>query len=100
MTVAGRLIFPVVFLVTLWSGATVHAVDQPTDPKRQETVPAPVPPSTMDPGIQKQPNVVPSPESAVQPPNVDPGMAVDPEKTPPATKPNIPKQPKPESRSR
>ena len=40
----------------------------------------PPPPSKIDPGIQKQPETLGSPEAVVPPPVVDPHMAVDPEK--------------------
>ena len=75
--------------------AADEAPPQGTPPERpslRETVPQPVPPSTMDPGIQKQPPTVPSSESAVEPPNVDPEMAIDPQTAPPASSPNLPRQ--------
>lgn len=43
-----------------------------------------IPPSQIDPGIERRPSSVPDPRSAVSPPNVDPKMAVDPETAPPA----------------
>ena len=46
-------------------------------------VPSP-PPSNIDPGIQKHPEVMPDTRAVVPPPVVDPGMAVNPETAPPA----------------
>ena len=43
-----------------------------------------IPPSTIDPGIQKRPPTIPDTRSAVPPPTVDPNMSVDPETAPPA----------------
>jgi hypothetical protein len=51
----------------------------PVEPVPPTSAPAP-PPSTIDPGIQKTPDTVPDPRSAVPPPNVDPEMVIDPEK--------------------
>ncbi len=56
-------------------------------------LPPPAPPSKIDPGIQKQPDTVPDSNSKaiVQPPVVDPNMAVDPEKPRPGATPIPPK---------
>lgn len=43
-----------------------------------------IPPSKMDPGIERRPSGIPDPRSAVPPPNVDPKMSVNPETAPPA----------------
>jgi hypothetical protein len=43
-----------------------------------------IPPSKLDPGIERRPLAVPDPRSAVPPPNVDPEMSVNPETAPPA----------------
>lgn len=43
------------------------------------------PPSRIDPGIERRPQTVPHPRSAITPPIVDPKMAIDPETAPPAT---------------
>jgi hypothetical protein len=51
----------------------------------EEGTPA-IPPSTIDPGIQKRPPTTPDARSAVPPPTVDPKMSVDPETAPPAEK--------------
>ena len=52
---------------------------RPGEPVPPSNPPAP-PPSTIDPGIQKTPETVPDPKSAVSPPRVDPEMVIDPEK--------------------
>ena len=44
------------------------------------------PPSRIDPGIERRPQTIPDPRSAVTPPNVDPKMTIDPETAPPAMK--------------
>ena len=49
----------------------------------QSAAPA-IPPSKIDPGIERRPSAVPDPRSAVPPPNVDPNMSVNPETAPPA----------------
>jgi hypothetical protein len=43
------------------------------------------PPSRLDPGIERRPKTIPDPRSAINPPNVDPKIAIDPETAPPAT---------------
>ncbi len=64
-----------------------------------QQVPPSVPPSRIDPGIQKAPETVPNPKSIVPPPVVDPKMAIDPERPggpahpkpqPPSSKPPVP----------
>lgn len=52
---------------------------QPADPSTPV-----IPPSSIDPGIERRPPTVPDPRSAVPPPNVDPKMSIDPETAPPA----------------
>lgn len=42
------------------------------------------PPSRIDPGIERRPQTIPDPRSAVIPPKIDPKMAIDPETAPPA----------------
>ena len=42
------------------------------------------PPSRIDPGIERRPQTIPDPRSAVVPPKVDPKMAIDPETAPPS----------------
>lgn len=58
------------------------AATAPEDPS-QSGAPA-IPPSNIDPGIERRPSAVPDPRSAVPPPNVDPEMSVNPETAPPA----------------
>lgn len=53
---------------------------RPDNPQEPRTPP----PSRIDPGIERRPQTIPDPRSAVTPPNVDPKMAIDPETTPPA----------------
>jgi hypothetical protein len=45
----------------------------------------PIPPSNIDPGIERRPLTTPDPRSAVPPPNIDPKMTIDPEAAPPAS---------------
>jgi hypothetical protein len=54
-------------------------------PDVRPKTPPDFPPSSMDPGIVKQPETVPRPDAVVVPPVVDPGMAINPERqgTPP-----------------
>ena len=49
-------------------------------PSHNPQLAPPAPPSKIDPGIQKQPDMVPNPKAIVPPPVVDPNMVVDPEK--------------------
>ncbi len=49
----------------------------------QSSAPA-IPPSKLDPGIERRPSAIPDSRSAVPPPNVDPNMSVNPETAPPA----------------
>lgn len=56
---------------------------------RPKSVPPDPPPPSRDPGIVKQPETIPHPDSVVVPPVVDPGMAVNPEQ-PQGAKPNQP----------
>lgn len=63
-------------------GSGPPAATAPEDPS-QSGAPA-IPPSNIDPGIERRPSAVPDPRSAVPPPNVDPEMSVNPETAPPA----------------
>lgn len=101
------------FLITMYLAGAIFcaslvsatAADQaPQDPGRPPSsqapaLPPPVPPSKIDPGIQKQPDTLGSPEAVVPPPVVDPNMVIDPEKpragnaTPPSKKPEKPDGP-------
>jgi len=83
-------------MVLLSMPVAVLAADQvpgskdPTEPPFSHNPPLapPVPPSKIDPGIQKQPDTVPNPKAIVPPPVVDPNMVVDPEKPRPGD--NVP----------
>lgn len=46
--------------------------------------PGTLPPSRIDPGIERRPQTIPDPRSAVIPQKIDPKMAIDPETAPPA----------------
>ena len=54
----------------------------PGQPPAEQPKPEPTPPVT-DPGMVKQPETVPHPDSVVTPPVVDPKMAINPEAAPP-----------------
>ena len=67
-------------------------VSRPENPQG----PTAPPPSRIDPGIERRPQTIPDPRSAVTPPIVDPKMAIDPETAPPAMeklKPGSSKEP-------
>ncbi len=72
-------------LSVAWS-ADVTPVPPPPlgSPPENPQVPPALPPSRIDPGIERRPQTVPHPSSAVTPPIVDPKMAIDPETAPPA----------------
>jgi len=64
--------------------------------------PSTPPPARIDPGIERRPQTIPDPRSAVVPPKIDPKMSIDPETAPPArenTKPGgsnaLPSKPSP-----
>ena len=63
-------------------GAGPPPATAPENPSQSGT-PA-IPPSKIDPGIERRPSAIPDPRSAVPPPNVDPKMSVNPETAPPA----------------
>jgi hypothetical protein len=69
-----------------WS-ADVTPVPPPPSGSRPENPQGPTtpPPSRVDPGIERRPQTIPDPRSAVIPPIVDPKMAIDPETASPAT---------------
>lgn len=97
------VIVPMMFFTAMticaWSGPSYSADQLPpggsesppgNNPEtRPKTPPPDLPPPSRDPGIVKQPETVPHPDSVVVPPVVDPGMAVNPEQ-PQGTKPNRP----------
>jgi len=66
---------------------SLESEQPPTAPPTPETVPS-VPPSRIDPGIQKQPSTIPDPRAVVPPPVVDPKMTIDPESNPRTGKTN------------
>jgi len=84
-------------LSVAWS-ADVTPMPPPPLGSRPENPQGPTapPPSRIDPGIERRPQTIPDPRSAVTPPIVDPKMAIDPETAPPAMeklKPGAPKGP-------
>ena len=94
MRIAGTTACFLVFaplIIACWLSAAWSADVTPVPPAPLESRPgnpqeptAP-PPSRIDPGIERRPQTVPHPRSAVTPPIVDPKMAIDPETAPPAT---------------
>jgi CBS domain-containing protein len=80
----------VAMIIAGWLSATWSADLAPVPPPPVESRPerpqGPTPPpSRIDPGIERRPQTIPDPRSAVTPPNVDPKMTIDPETAPPAT---------------
>lgn len=69
----------------VWSADVSPAPRVPSEvlPEYPQTPKTP-PPSRMDPGIERRPQPVPDPRSAVVHPKVDPKMAIDPETAPTA----------------
>jgi len=70
----------------------------PSQPLAEQSKPE-VAPSPRDPGMVKQPETVPHPDSVVTPPVVDPKMAINPEAASPqpvepSERPNIEQPPK------
>jgi hypothetical protein len=82
------LLAPVI--MAIWLPAAWSADVTPRPPVSGEVLPenpqAPgtPPPSRIDPGIERRPQTIPDPRSAVIPPKVDPKMAIDPETAPSA----------------
>ncbi len=78
-------------IATVWFSVAWSADITPRPPVPGEILPehsqAPdtPPPSRIDPGIERRPQTIPDPRSAVIPPKVDPKMAIDPETAPPIT---------------
>ena len=76
-----------VILLT-WSAVAVLAAEPGSGPSHPNPPPSvqtpqlapPAPPSSIDPGIQKEPATIPDPKAVVPPPVVDPKMSIDPEK--------------------
>jgi hypothetical protein len=81
-----------VWLSTAWSADVTPTPSVPNEllPDHPQS-PSTPPPSRIDPGIERRPQTIPDPRSAVVPPIVDPKMAIDPEKAstaPDKTKPS------------
>ena len=74
------------WLSVAWSADVTPAPTAPGEvlPEHPQT-PGTPPPSRIDPGIERRPQTIPDPRSAVTPPKVDPKMAIDPETAPPPT---------------
>lgn len=74
-----------VWLSAAWSADVTPAPSVPSEvlPERPQA-PSTPPPSRIDPGIERRPQTIPDPRSAIIPPKVDPKMAIDPETAPPA----------------
>lgn len=88
ITVIFLLLVPLIIACLLpaaWS-ADVTPVPLPPLESRPDHPqgPSTPPPSRIDPGIERRPQTIPDPRSAISPPNVDPKMAIDPETAPPA----------------
>jgi len=90
-----HLLVPCIIILTgwlsiAWSADVTPAPSPPgNSPSESPQAPSTPPPSRIDPGIERRPQTVPDPRSAVVPPKVDPKMTIDPETAPPAmdTKP-------------
>jgi hypothetical protein len=94
-------------LLTPWIVAVWCSAAWPADVAPRPSIPGEVlpehpdtgvipPPSRIDPGIERRPQTIPHPRSAIIPPKVDPKMAIDPETVPPAMekmKPGGPTEP-------
>ena len=94
MRIAGTTACFLIFaplIIACWLSAAWSADVTPVPPVPLESRPSnpqgpsTPPPSRIDPGIERRPQTVPHPSSAVTPPIVDPKMAIDPETAPPAT---------------
>ncbi len=78
-------------IIAFWLSGAWSADITPLPPEPLESRPdhpqgpSTPPPSSIDPGIERRPQTIPHPRSAVTPPNVDPKMAIDPETAPPVT---------------
>jgi hypothetical protein len=91
-----RLTLQITLLAFLWvpsalagdvvPGAESPAPAPPGQSQGEQSKPEPAPPTT-DPGIVKQPETIPDPNSVVNPPVVDPKMAINPEAAPPQPEP-------------
>jgi CBS domain protein len=88
-TVIFLLLVPLIIALWLsaaWSADITPAPSTPGESRPDDPQgPSTPPPSRIDPGIERRPQTIPDPRSAVTPPNVDPKMTIDPETVPPAT---------------
>ena len=76
-----------IWIPPVWSADVTPAPPLPSEGRpEQPQTPSTPPPSRIDPGIERRPQTIPDPRSAVVPPKVDPKMAIDPEKALPAPK--------------
>ena len=86
-TAIGLFVAPLILgfgLSVAWS-ADVTPVPPPPLESHPNNPQGPTPPSRIDPGIERRPQTIPDPRSAVIPPTVDPKMTIDPETAPPAS---------------
>jgi len=86
-TAIGLLIAPMIVafgLSVAWSADVIPAPPPLGSRPENPQGPTAPPPSRIDPGIERRPQTIPDPRSAVTPPIVDPKMAIDPETAPPA----------------
>jgi hypothetical protein len=95
------LLVPMIMAVWFSSALAADIIPPPSPPveapNNKDRTPTQPPPSRIDPGIERRPQTIPDPRSAVTPPIVDPKMAVDPETPPGATeKPKPGSAPSPE----
>ncbi len=79
------LLAPLIVAVWLSAAWSADVTPVPSVPPERPQAPGTPPPSRIDPGIERRPQTIPDPRSAVVPPKVDPKMAIDPETAPPAT---------------
>jgi hypothetical protein len=82
------LLAPLILAVWLSPASSADVTPPPSIPSEvfpeHPQTPSAPPPSRIDPGIERRPQTVPDPRSAIVPPKVDPKMAIDPEMVPPA----------------
>lgn len=78
------LLAPLIVAVWISAAWSADVTPAPSVPPEHPQAPSTPPPSRIDPGIERRPQTIPDPRSAVIPPKVDPKMAIDPETAPPA----------------
>lgn len=80
------LLVPMIMAVWFFSALAADIIPPPSPPveapSNKDQAPSQPPPSRIDPGIERRPQTIPDPRSAVTPPIVDPKMAIDPEPSP------------------